>query len=95
MSPSLHEAAMSAPYWATIDRMPRRLVAELQSMLHPVPLEPFLSSVSPTEFLVAPGLVAHIHDRGNDEVAVWISAVHRSALAPLGELDLPWRSFAR
>ncbi|MET7813858.1 hypothetical protein ABZT26_23750 [Streptomyces sp. NPDC005395] len=91
---SLHEAAMSAPYWATIDRMSRSLVAELRSMLRPVPLKPFLSPVSPIDFLVAPGLVAHIHDRGNDEVSVWISAIHRSALTPLGELDLPWRSFA-
>ncbi|MFI1911491.1 hypothetical protein ACH444_37410 [Streptomyces microflavus] len=91
---SLHEAAMSAPYWATIDRMPRSLVTELRSMLRPVPLRPFLSPVSPMDFLVAPGLVAHIHDLGYDEVSVWISAVHRSALTPVGGLNLPWRSFA-
>ncbi|MFE7561906.1 hypothetical protein [Kitasatospora sp. NPDC057500] len=92
---SLYEAAMTAPYKAFPEGFPKRLLPMLESCLHRVPLRPFMAPVAPTDFLVGPGIVALVTPRweNDDEVEVWIGAHHRSALRPLGRLDLDWRRF--
>ncbi|MFD3466296.1 hypothetical protein ACFWWM_08000 [Streptomyces sp. NPDC058682] len=94
---SLYEASMTAPYKAFARALPRQLLPRLESCLHRVPLRPFLSPISPKDFLVGPGVIAHVspgwHDEDEDEVDVWIGAHHRSALRPLGEVDIRWSRF--
>ncbi|MFD0375033.1 hypothetical protein [Streptomyces sp. NPDC127112] len=92
---SLYEAAMTAPYKAFPRALPKQLLPRLENRLHRVPLRPFLSPVSPTHFLVGPGVIAHVSPGwpNEDEAGVWIGAHHRSALRPLGEVDLPWSRF--
>ncbi|MFE0948406.1 MULTISPECIES: hypothetical protein [Streptomyces] len=92
---SLYEASMTAPYQAFLRNLPEQLLSELEACLHRVPLRPFLAPIGPTNFLVAPGLVAHISPELNssNESDVWIGALHRSALRPLSRLQLPWRRF--
>ncbi|MFF0593276.1 hypothetical protein [Streptomyces antibioticus] len=90
----LHEAALTAPYLATSQDVPRDSLPALEDCLRRVPLRPFLSPLAPTDFLVAPGLVADITpDWDETRLQVWIGATHRSALDPLRRLDIPWRTF--
>ncbi|MFG2910251.1 hypothetical protein ACGF13_35030 [Kitasatospora sp. NPDC048286] len=92
---SLYEAAMTAPYKAFPRNFPTQLIPKLEACLRRVPLRPFLAPIVPTDFLVGPGVVAHISPdwHNEDEVDVWIGACHRSALGPLGDLHIPWSRF--
>ncbi|MFF5335207.1 hypothetical protein [Streptomyces sp. NPDC013181] len=92
---SLYEASMTAPYLAVLRDLPEQLLAELETCLHRVPLRSFLAPIVPTDFLVGPGVVAHVSPELNDgnECDVWIGALHRSALVPLSRLQLPWSRF--
>lgn len=92
---SLYEASMAAPYKAFLNNLPGRVLSELEARLHRVPLRPFLAPIAPTCFLVGPGLVAHVSAEPHDSDAfdVWSGALHRNALRPLSQLDLPWRRF--
>ncbi|MCX5345940.1 hypothetical protein [Streptomyces atratus] len=77
---SLWEATIAAAYQASCDDLPRHLLPALNSCLQPVPLRPFLSPAdAPTDFLVAPGLVAGVGPSWDDGKAdIWIGAQHRS-----------------
>ncbi|MFE1877008.1 hypothetical protein ACFW9N_40195 [Streptomyces sp. NPDC059496] len=92
---SLYEASMTAPYKAFSRALPRQLLPRLESCLHRLPLRPFLSPISPNDFLVGPGVIAHVSPgwQNEDEVDVWIGARHRSALRPLREVGIPWSRF--
>ncbi|MEU3405388.1 hypothetical protein ABZ766_15825 [Streptomyces sp. NPDC006670] len=91
---SLYEAAMTASYVAFPRALPKQLLPQLESCLRRVPLRPFMSPISPVDFLVGPGVIAHVTPGWpDDEVDVWIGAHHRSALRPLGEVDIPWSRF--
>ncbi|MFI9183785.1 hypothetical protein ACIGXG_16355 [Streptomyces goshikiensis] len=92
---ALEEATLSAVYQASCNNLPRHLLPALESYLQRVPLRPFLSPAdAPTDFLVAPGLVARVGPSWDDgKVDVWIGAQHRSFLQPLNRLDIPWRHF--
>jgi hypothetical protein len=86
---------MTAPYKAYLRDLPEQLPSRLEAYLHHVLLRPFLAPVVSTEFLVGPGLVAHVSPErhGSNELHVCIGALQRSALRPLFQLDLPWRRF--
>ncbi|MFD8754634.1 hypothetical protein ACFV0O_27160 [Kitasatospora sp. NPDC059577] len=92
---SLYEAAMTASYKAFPRNFPKRLLPSLESRLQRVPLRTFMSPIAPTEFLVGPGVVALITPtwQNEDEVDVWIGALHRNALQPLRELGVEWQRF--
>ncbi|MFJ8134338.1 hypothetical protein [Streptomyces hydrogenans] len=91
---ALKEAAVTAPYVACSFDLPRRFLPRLESCLQRVRLQPFLAPIAPTDFLVAPGLVATVTPGWDDDkVEVRIGAGRRSALHPLVRLDIPWRSF--
>jgi len=92
---ALEEAAIGALYQASCHDLPRRLLPALESRLQRVPLRPFLLPAgAPTDFLVAPGLVACIGPGWEDgKVDVWVDAQHRSALHPLTRLGILWRHF--
>ncbi|MFD4955818.1 hypothetical protein [Streptomyces sp. NPDC058451] len=92
---SLWEATLAAVYQASCDALPRHLLPALESCLQRVPLRPFLSPAdAPTDFLVAPGLIASVGPSWDEGKAdVWIGARHRSALQPLNRLGIPWRHF--
>lgn len=92
---SLHEAAVTAPYHAGTQGPAERLMPLLESLLQRVPLLPFMSPIVPKTFLVGPGVIAQVSPsrRDTDEITVGIGAHHRSALRPLGRLDIQWRGF--
>lgn len=91
---ALKEAAVTAPYGAYSFDLPRRFLPQLESCLQRVPLQPFLAPVAPTDLLVASGLVTTVTPGWDeDKVEVRVGASHRSALHPLVQLDIPWRSF--
>ncbi|MGW3665583.1 hypothetical protein [Streptomyces sp. NPDC005141] len=56
-----------------------------------MPLRPF-RPWAPTRY-VAPGLVLHISDEGDDSFSIWAGATDRSALAPLAEAAVEWAQF--
>ncbi|WP_371632796.1 hypothetical protein OG693_15215 [Streptomyces sp. NBC_01259] len=91
----LHEATFIAPYLAQTVASADDIVPLLRSVLRDVPLRPFMAPLDPTTFLAGPGIVVALSDGpGEDgEAAVSIGALHRSALRPLGKLDIPWIRF--
>ncbi|WP_326682825.1 hypothetical protein [Streptomyces sp. NBC_01237] len=91
----LHEATFSAPYLAQAVASADDIVPLLRSVLREVPLRPFMAPLDPTTFLAGPGIVVALSDGPgeNGEVAVSIGALHRSALRPLGQFDVPWIRF--
>ncbi|MEU3183973.1 hypothetical protein ABZ707_07145 [Streptomyces sp. NPDC006923] len=92
---ALEEATLSAVHQARCGNLPRHLLPALESCLRRVPLRPFLAPAdAPTDFLVAPGLVATVGPSGDaGKVDVSIGAQHRGSLGPLDRLDIPWRRF--
>ncbi|MCX5380299.1 hypothetical protein [Streptomyces sp. NBC_00091] len=42
---------------------------------------------------MAPGLVVHVSSEDSEEFDVWAGATHRSALAPLVDLQVDWIRF--
>ncbi|MFF2523818.1 hypothetical protein [Streptomyces liangshanensis] len=92
---SLHEAAVTAPYQAGVRGPVEQLMPLLESLLQRVPLLPFMSPIVPKTFLAGPGVIVQVSPgrRDTGEVAVGIGAHHRSALKPLGQLDIEWRGF--
>lgn len=89
---SLYEAAMGADYVALTGRLTAQQVDRFTEGLHPVPLRPFWPW-APTRFYVAPGLVLHVSDEGDDSFSIWAGATHRSALAPLADAAVEWTRF--
>lgn len=98
---SLYEAAMGADYLALPRRLTARQADRITAGLLPVPLRPFWPG-APTRFYVAPGLVLHISDEGDDDgdgegdgahFSAWAGALHRSALAPLADAPVEWTRF--
>ncbi|WP_329541949.1 hypothetical protein [Streptomyces sp. NBC_01358] len=91
---SLFEAAMGADYLA----LPRSLeltahqVDQLTNRLEPVPLRPFWPW-GPTRFYVAPGLIMHVCEAGDNKFEAWAGATHRSALALLADATVEWSRF--
>lgn len=91
---SLFEAAMGADYLA----LPRSLeltahqVGQLTERLEPVPLRPFWPW-GLTRFYVAPGLVMHVCEAGDNKFEAWAGATHRSALALLADATVEWSRF--
>lgn len=90
---SLHEAAMSAPYYAILNRRPTHEGQRLIGRLHRVPLAPARWYGYDMEFHVAPGLIAAGGHDGEDSCHFWLGASHRSALSKLADLDVTWQRF--
>ncbi|GAX53089.1 hypothetical protein AQJ27_26695 [Streptomyces olivochromogenes] len=57
-----------------------------------MPLRPFWPW-APTRFYVAPGLVLHVSDEGDNSFSIWAGATHRGALAPLADAAVEWTQF--
>ncbi|MGW2686936.1 hypothetical protein ACWC6I_27735 [Streptomyces sp. NPDC001414] len=89
---SLYEASMGADYRAIPRTLAAQQVDKLTEGLLPVHLRPFWPWV-PTRFYVAPGLVLHVSDGGEDGFSAWAGATHRSALAPLADAPVEWSRF--
>ena len=90
---SLHEASMGADHVALARRLTAEQVDQLTERLRPVPLRHFRPG-APTRFYVAPGLVLHVSDEGDDNgFSAWAGATHRSALAPLEDAPIEWDRF--
>ncbi|MFE1849952.1 hypothetical protein [Streptomyces sp. NPDC059489] len=90
---SLFEAAMGADYLA----LPRlgltaQQVDQLTKQLDPVPLRPFWPW-APTRFYVAPGLIMHVCEAGENKFEAWAGATHRSVLALLADATVEWSRF--
>lgn len=80
---SLHEASVGADFVARSFRLTAEQVDRLAEVLRLVPLRPFWP-VAPTRFYVAPGLVLHVTDEGNDNgFSAW-------AALPTAVLSPPW-----
>ncbi|MFG2004869.1 hypothetical protein ACGFNU_37545 [Spirillospora sp. NPDC048911] len=61
--------------------------------LTPVPWEPWRWPNDSTRFYVTPGVIAKTTDQWHENTSVWVGAVHRSVLRPLGRLGIPWTDF--
>ncbi|WP_331733166.1 hypothetical protein OHU34_43760 (plasmid) [Streptomyces sp. NBC_00080] len=91
---SLFEAAMGADYLA----LPHSLeltaqhVDQLTARLDPVPLRTYWPW-APTRFYVAPGLIMHVCQAGDDKFEAWAGATHRSALSLLADAPIEWSRF--
>lgn len=89
---SLFEASMGADYVAHSLQLTAQQVDRLAEDLLPVPLHPFWPA-APTRFYIAPGLVLHVTDEGEDNgFSAWAGATHRSALTPLADA-VEWDHF--
>jgi hypothetical protein len=85
---------MGADYLA----LPRSLeltakqVDQLTKQLDPGPLRP-LWPWGPTRVYVAPGLIMHVCEAGDNKFEAWAGATHRSALALLADATVEWSRF--
>ncbi|MFE1290285.1 hypothetical protein [Streptomyces sp. NPDC058751] len=90
---AVYEAMMNAPYKAVRSDLAAEHVDTLTAALTPVPWEPWRWPNDSTRFHVAPGLIAGTTDQWHGNTSVWVGAVHRSVLRPLGRLGIPWGDF--
>jgi hypothetical protein len=90
---ALYEAMVNAPYNALSTDLAAEHVDTLTAALTPMPWDPWRWPNDSTRFYVAPGVIAETTDRGHGNASVWVGAVHRSVLRPLGRLGIRWTSF--
>ncbi|MFF0171369.1 hypothetical protein [Streptomyces prasinus] len=88
---TLYEAMNAAPCQAWTYCMPTAHFAPLRSMLHPVPLSPFLPTCTAEKFFVAPGLLTMISSDENEAVVV-LAALHRATLKRRSNCQKLWIS---
>jgi hypothetical protein len=60
--------------------------------MDPVPLQPFWPWGS-IRCHVAPGLIMHVCEAGDDKFEAWAGATHRSVLALLADATVEWSGF--
>ncbi|WP_169739814.1 hypothetical protein [Actinospica robiniae] len=90
---SLHEAGMSAPYCALLNRRPAREAQRLIERLRGVPLAPARWYGYDMDFYVAPGVIASGGQGKDGSYHFWLGASDRSALSELADLDVAWQFF--
>jgi len=88
----LLEAAVQGPYGGSAS-LNQQQVQRFVSHLQPVPLRPLRIPADPTEFYVAPGLVAMISKCGDDWFELNVGSRCRSALRPMREPGFAWNIF--
>ncbi|WP_329177559.1 hypothetical protein [Streptomyces sp. NBC_01477] len=72
--------------------MPAARLDALRDVLRPVPLTPFLPTLTAGRPVIAPGLLARVSsDEG--EAVVTFGALRRGSLTPLREHVFRWRRF--